>query len=314
MARVRALVSAGTGVPPDCVLVACSHTHGGPLMYDDFGDMPPAHEAYLETLYHYLAGAARQAATSAVPVHYGYGRQAVRLGANRRQRQADGSTRIGVDLQAPVAPWTDVIFFNRADGRGTLALLYQHAVHGTCLMGDNYLFTADAMGYAMRRIEDRLISSTALFLNGCAGNINPYPRGTFDLAQQHGSRLGNAVLKAVDQAGESRQKGRLRCVQHSVDLPLEAPEPLEKCTRDLARLERPYRQLQGAHHKNWTLARHYFAASARATAARDQDAAPGLAVEVQVIALDDIALVSLPGEIFVETGLAIAAASAHIDA
>ena len=309
VARVRTLVSAATGVPAGHVFLACSHTHGGPLMYDDFGAIPAAHEAYLETLYHYIAGAAQQAANGLIPVHYGYGRQEVKLGANRRERQADGSTRIGVDLQVPVAPWTDVVFFNRAAGGGTLALLYQHAVHGTCLVGDNYLFTADTMGYAMRHIEERLVGSTALFLNGCAGNINPYPRGTFELAEKHGNRLGAAVLKAVDKAGEMREKGRLCCVQHNFELPLEASESLEKCDRDLQQLEREYRKLQGAHHKNWSLARRYFAAKERLAAARDQDAATGQPVEVQVIALDDIALVSLPGEIFVETGFAIAAAS-----
>ena len=309
VARVRALVSAGTGVPAEHVFLACSHTHGGPLMYDDFGDMPSEHEAYLETLYHYLAGAARQAATSAIPVHYGCGRSGVRLGVNRRERQADGSIRIGVDFQGPVAPWADVVFFNRVDGGGTLALLYQHAVHGTCLMGDNYLFTADMMGYAMRLIEDRLASSTALFLNGCAGNINPYPRGTFDLAARHGSELGAAVLKALTSAGEIRKKGRISCVQHPVKLPLQAPESLEKSERDLACVEREYRQIQGAHHENWTLAQRYFTAKERVAAAREQDTAASLPIEIQVIAIDDIALVGLPGEIFVETGFAIAAAS-----
>ena len=84
------------------------------------------------------------------------------------------------------------------------------------------------MGCAMRFIEDRLASSTALFLNGCSGDINPYPRGTFYLAAKHGNQLGAAVLKAMTRAGEIRERGRISCVQYSVELPLQAPESLEK--------------------------------------------------------------------------------------
>ena len=122
VARVRELVTEATGVPAGHVFLACSHTHGGPLMYSDFAGFSAAHEAYLETLYHYIAGAAQQAANAAIPVRYGHARREVRLGANRRERQADGTTKIGVDLDAPVAPWTDVICFDRADGSGTLAI------------------------------------------------------------------------------------------------------------------------------------------------------------------------------------------------
>ena len=308
--RVRELVEAATGVPGSNVFLACTHTHGGPLMYSDFGELGAEHEAYLETLYHFMAGAALQAATAAIPVRYGHARREVRLGANRREHQPDGTTKIGVDLEAPVAPWTDVVCFDRLEGGGTLALLYQHAVHGTCLGGDNYLFTADIMGYAMRLIEDQLSGSTALFLNGCAGNINPHPRGTFALAERHGTRLGAAVLQAVTEIAEFREEGRLSCVQHAFELPLEDPPTLDEAERELAEIEPEYRQLEGAHHKSWTVSRRYFAARARAQAARNGEASSGgPAVEVQVIALDDIALVSLPGEIFVETGFAICEAS-----
>ena len=309
VARVRELVTEATGVPAGHVFLACSHTHGGPLMYSDFAGFSAAHEAYLETLYHYIAGAAQQAANAAIPVCYGHARKEVRLGANRRERQADGTTKIGVDLDAPVAPWTDVICFDRADGSGTLAMLYQHAVHGTCMQGDNYLFTADTMGYAMRLVEAQLESSTALFLNGCAGNINPHPRGTFGLARRHGTRLGAAVLQAVTEIADFREEGRLNCIQHECELPLEEARPLEECERDLTEIEPAYLALGGAHHKSWTLSRRYFAAKAQVEAARSGQLASGLPIEIQVVALDDLALVSLPGEIFVETGFAICASS-----
>src|SRR5204863_4958625 len=39
--------------------------------------------------------------------------------------------------------------------------------------------------------------AVALFLAGCGGDQNPYPRGTLDLARQHGEALANAVAAAL---------------------------------------------------------------------------------------------------------------------
>ncbi|MEE2656918.1 MAG: hypothetical protein VX733_00320 [Candidatus Latescibacterota bacterium] len=308
IARVRELVTQATGVPESCVFLAFTHTHGGPLMYSDFGELPEGLLAWQEALCHYMAGAALQAATNAIPVRYGYGRRNVRIGANRRERAPDGSTRIGVNPDGPIAPWVDVLFFDHAEDCGTLGLFYHHAVHGTSLVGDNYLFTADSMGYAMRLIEQQLSGSTALFLNGCAGNINPHPRGNYIHAERHGTRLGAATLQAIKDA-EVREGGRVRCAQHRFELPLEDPPSLSDCERQFAQIEPAYLALQGEHHRDWSVSRHYFAARDRVEAARKNAPASGLPVEVQAIAIDDIAMVSLPGEIFVETGFAIADAS-----
>lgn len=308
VARVRALVQAATGVPAAHVFLAFSHTHGGSLMYSDFSPLGEQVSTYIDAVSYYMAGAALQAVTSAEPVRWGTGRHPLQVGVNRRERQADGTTRIGVNPDGAVAPWVDTVWFEREAG-GPLAVLYQHAAHGTCLVGDNYLFTADWIGHAMQLIESQRSGETALFLNGCAGNINPHPRGTFALAKQHGTRAGEAVLQTALDRGELRRGGRLRCAQHAFELPL-APMPSPpECERELARWEPAFRQLKGEYHRNWQVCRHYVAAKERFDACQSGAVATGLPIELQVVALDDVALVGLPGEIFVETGLAIAEAS-----
>ena len=306
--RVRDLVNRATGVPAAHVFLAFSHTHGGPLMYTDFRELEEAEATFIDALCHFMAGTALQAATAAGPVRWGTGRRPLRVGVNRRERQADGTTRIGVNPEGPVAPWVDVVWFERLDGT-PLVVLWQHAAHGTCLVSDNYLFTADWMGVAMRKIEDERRGETALFLNGCAGNINPHPRGSYELAGMHGQRAGGAVLEIVGEAGEMRRGGRLRCASHAFELPLEPMPPLPECERELAEWEPAFRQLRGEFHRDWRVCRHYFAARERVEAHRSGSVASGLPLEIQALALDDVALVGLPGEIFVETGTAIAEAS-----
>jgi len=308
VARVRELVQTATGVPAANVFLAFSHTHGGPLMYSSFSELDAGLSAYIETVSHYMAGAALQAARAAAPIRWGKSRQPLQVGANRRERQADGTTRIGVNPDGPVAPWVDVLWFEHVDGT-PLVTIYQHAAHGTCLVGDNYLWTADWMGAAMRLIESELVGSTALFVNGCAGNINPHPRGTFQLAGDHGKRAGSAVLQAIAGMSDLRDSGRLRCARHAFELPLEPMPSQAECERDLAEWEPKYRELAGDHHRDWRTCRHYFAAQERLEALRTDTVSEGLPMDVQVVALDEVALVGLPGEIFVETGFAIAEAS-----
>ena len=46
VARVRELVTEATGVPGSHVFLACSHTHGGPLMYSDFAGFSAGHASW----------------------------------------------------------------------------------------------------------------------------------------------------------------------------------------------------------------------------------------------------------------------------
>jgi len=309
--RVRQRVTELIGLPGDRVFVSCSHTHGGPLMYSDFAAISARHQAYLDTLCLHLAGAVAEARAAAEPARLGQARTDVRLGANRRQRMPDGTTAIGVDLDAPVAPWVDVVFLERQSDESPLALLFQHAVHGTCLGGDNYQVTADTPGVAQALVERALPGVTALFMNGCAGNINPYPRGTFGLCQRHGARLGAAAVKAAMEVDEPTADVCVKCGQLSVDLPLAEALPADECERAYAEIAPAYEALQGETHRNWALSRRHADVLAQVEAARAGHVDTALPVQVQVIALNQLALVGLPGEIFVEIGQRIAAASPY---
>ncbi len=65
---------------------------------------------------------------------------------------------------------------------------------------------------------------TALFLNGCSGDINPDPRGTLELVQTHGRTLADVVEKTF--AGLRPIAGPLGFAYREIELPLvKAPTP-----------------------------------------------------------------------------------------
>ncbi|MGC8668622.1 MAG: neutral/alkaline non-lysosomal ceramidase N-terminal domain-containing protein [Chthonomonadales bacterium] len=234
--QVRQQVSEEVGIPPDGLMLNATHTHGGPNVraFNTMGSRDPA---YTEVLVRKIAGTVKQAADQLRPAQFVYGRAPLQLGINRRQRRkSDGRMVIGHNYGGPVAPWVDVL--GVLDARGEpFALLFSHACHGTTLGGDNLLITADFCGTAYQRIHAHT-SGTMMpfFLQGCAGNINPNPRGTFEHARNHGFMLADAALEALSKATPLKQP-ILSCEVTSVELPLLPPPPPEACDRAIAEWE-----------------------------------------------------------------------------
>lgn len=120
----------------------------------------------------------------------------------------------------PVDPQIGILRLDRTDGR-TLAVVYNFACHpiqGVPSDGN----TADITGFASRVIEDNLSEGAiALFLQGCAGDINPvwykdvdHPRD----AEPLGNMLGLSTLQALRKV-QVRNDNRLRMLNEVIELP-----------------------------------------------------------------------------------------------
>ena len=129
---VREAVGRLTDVPPDHVVIACSHTHYGPLTEPGREERTPQVESYLANLVHLLAGAVAMARATAVPCRLGYGQGEVRIGINRRERTADGRIILGQNPSGPVDPRVAVLRIDGVDGRPQAAIL-NYACHPVSL-------------------------------------------------------------------------------------------------------------------------------------------------------------------------------------
>lgn len=212
----RARLQSELGIPPEGVLINASHCHG----------------VVCGAIAERTVAAVKQALQSLVPVHAGAGSgHEDRIMENRRfklrnGREADERRAYAMPPDedvvgiGPVDPEIGVLRLDLTNGR-PLAVVYNFACHPIMGVpsGGN---TADLTGFASRTIEEALGGgAVALFLQGCAGDINPV--GYKDASRPHdaeplGHRLGLSALRAL-QASAPRPGAGLTVIRESVALP-----------------------------------------------------------------------------------------------
>lgn len=321
-ARVREACNAASGVPAENILVAFSHTHGGPQTDLRRGDSDDElKQAYGTVLVHKMAGTLSEAKRKAVPVRVGYGRQDCHFGENRREHKPDGTIAIGFNPDGPTAHFTDVIRLDRLDEK-PLAMVFSYASHGTTLRGDNLLYTADYPGPAKRFVEQQFPTALAAFIAFCSADIDPWPHGDFEKCERYGKQLGCAVAQAALDIEDMVEDVRIAVARHEFKLPLEEPPSLDEARERLAEARAAAdKELAEARHAagdkpvdekkalSWSTERTLRHAEALVEALQSGEAEFEIPVETQALAIGDCAIVGMPGEIFVKIGLAVAEGS-----
>lgn len=210
------------GLGPESLAFTATHTHCGPVvqsfrgrMYGIGDDLVDASLAYRDRLADDLVDVVGAALADREPATLSYSHARCGFAMNRRRPTPDGIRHTAypdgpVDHDVPVLA---------VASDGTLrAVAFGYACHATALRFDRYC--GDWAGFAMAAVEDRYPDATALFLTGCAGDQNPYPRRRLDVARDHGRSLANAVEAAVE-ARRRPVRGPLRLAHERVPLSFE---------------------------------------------------------------------------------------------
>jgi len=227
------------GLARDRVLLAFSHTHGGPMAGDlltSVGgpDMTEEHHRaladYTNVLLKKVAEAVESALKDLRPARLAFGRGEATFAMNRRQKTAKGYV-IAVNPEGPVDNDVPVLRVESAEG-ALRAVVFGYACHNTTLGQNVYALNGDYAGFAEAGLETRHAGAVALFVMGCGADANPHPRETVDLARQHGQTLVQVVDGVL--AGPMRPvSGGLRTAYETVSLPF-APPPTREALRALA--------------------------------------------------------------------------------
>jgi hypothetical protein len=220
------------GIKREHVLLNSSHTHTGPMLFLDGAGAEGMAEADVQRTIEYtrwlqdrVVEAVTQAAAKLEPVNLSWGGGVVHFVMNRREFTPTGVI-LGVNPRGLADRSVPVLRIDGADGK-LRAILFGAASHNTTLTGEHYEVSGDYAGFAQAWLEERHPGAHALFLLGCAGDANPYPRGTVELARKHGAALGEEVQRVL--ATKLRPvKGPLKVGFTRAALPLQEPPPREK--------------------------------------------------------------------------------------
>jgi len=309
----RKAVQEQSGIEGDHVMISGTHTHSGPqqprgsLMDDLTKVNSPPGVSYISALPGLIAQSVKEAKAKLAPA-----KAAVAMGRaegisfNRRVLRAGEAKAIwqpqkfnpATDKPAgPVDPEVGVLAFHGAGTDATpIASLLNFAMHPTSV-GGGVKISADYPGVFTKLVSERHgPSMISVFANGCCGNIN---HGDYFTGKRRSTlELGTALADATTAVWPNLK-------------PLNTFAP--RIRSELVTLQR--RKFSDADiAKAKDIAARMFTENlgtvpmAEAVCVMDTLAKQEvpLQVEVQVIAFsDDVAIVSLPGEIFVELGIAI---------
>ncbi|HAB17329.1 MAG TPA: neutral/alkaline non-lysosomal ceramidase N-terminal domain-containing protein [Verrucomicrobiota bacterium] len=182
---VRKRLSSRLGLPPERIAITVTHTHSAPCLTgaapNIFAiEIPPEDQAQIDVYTKFFTDRLEEAAVTAlqnrVPARLAWGQGTVTFAKNRRT--AGGPVDHDLPLLRVTAP----------DGR-LRAVLVSYACHCTTLGGDINAAHGDWAGVAAQAFERDHADAIALVAIGCGADANPEPRGTLELANQHGERL-----------------------------------------------------------------------------------------------------------------------------
>jgi neutral ceramidase len=313
VAEARKLIQKDCGIEGDHVMISGTHTHSGPQqprgsMMDEITKVnSPAGVSYTGMLPVWIAESVKQAKAKLMPVTasstlgraegISFNRRILREGQPEAIWQPQKLTP--KDRPAgPVDPEVGVLVFEAA-GKPVASLL-NFAMHPTSV-GGGVKISADYPGVFTKLVSERHgAEMISIFANGCCGNINH--NDYFTGKRRTTLELGTALADAVDAAWADLKPlttftPRIRSEQVVLKRRSFTEEQIAKAKEMAANMFT----------KNFGTVPMAETVCILETVAKQNE--PLLAV-VQVIAFsEELAIVALPGEIFVELGLALKTAS-----
>jgi hypothetical protein len=303
--QAKARAAELTGIPPENMMISATHTHYGPATITIFG--VEQDDSYCEWMAERIADAIRLAQLNlqAVVIGHGAGSEPNEV-HNRRWHMKDGSVRtnpgyLNADLLRPAGP-TDpevgLLAAMTADGRPAAAIM-NYALH---YVGGPYSnsISADYFGYACQALprmwgQDFL----AVLANGCCGDINncdfTRPAPTYPDPFYQARRVGNVVAAEAFKVWNQIRDWRDDAVLAAANAyPIFRRRTVTDEQR--ARMEELLNGPRDPSNREWMFALEHSRVDAKPLE---------WPIQIQALRVGDVAIVGLPGEVFVEIGLAI---------
>ncbi|HBJ83336.1 MAG TPA: hypothetical protein DDZ88_05575 [Verrucomicrobiales bacterium] len=207
---IRERIAAEAGIPRERILLNASHTHTGPalmLQRREGGtatdEQTAASIAYTRQLQDACVKLAGEAIGRLQAARLSVGGGVVNFPMNRREFTEKGII-LGVNPRGLVDRGVSVLRIEAADGK-LIGVLFRATCHNTTFGSKDNQISGDFAGSAQAHIERALPGVQAMFMQGFAGDTNPYPnslndpakRPAVEIARAHGAELGGEVVRVL---------------------------------------------------------------------------------------------------------------------
>jgi hypothetical protein len=340
--ELRSRIATVTGADPAGILLNWNHTHhappGGLSVHGSFGERDPepdtATAAYIEYLHGRIVEVCKLACERLEPACVRWGLGHADEAVNRRERDLDGQvTRIGWNAEGIVDLSVPILQSVRAEG-SAIATVVGYGCHTVTTGIDFPGYSPDYPG-PLRDLVRSVTGGECVFLQGAGGNV--MPRIAFDNECLEPSRLGQrlaleALHAVADRPAWPRRlvetsfgsgtvvllfrwrpsdgaEPQLEAVERRVSFPLLPLPSAGEITELRERAERELEQAEaaGASESELRMLRFHGFNWARRTEQEIHGGAPRTYAEgsAHAIRIGDGVIVTGPGEIFSEIGLAV---------
>jgi len=306
--RIRRAVAASLRLPPEQVMIACTHAHSTPDTVGSGFENPD----YLSSLVRTASDTIERAARNTRSSRLGWRKTRVRdIARSRRVKLKTGRVftvrysvpstwRVSADAisdRGDIDPDLTVIRIEDLDG-GLIAGLSNFGCHPSIALASEQV-SGDWSGEAMQAVEEVFGEETVfLATNGTGGDVDPTgeidPWGPRDqaAAARVGRIFASQVLELLERV-EVQDVTALAAARRLVELPVRE-DWLSLVEKEQARM---CQEFAG----QWELSD-----SIKETVVRRR-----IETEVQALRLGKLALIGLPGEVLVEMGQKIKAGNRH---
>ena len=297
---LRKAVAEAVGLSWEQVEFSVTHTHSGPMVSAAGLWGSPNEDFIEEQLIPGAVEVAKEAVRNAVPAKMGVATTESKVGINRRQITEEGELMLGQNPHGCYDPTMTVLAFKDAEDQPLLNVVH-YGCHGTA-GGKTAEITRDWMGIMVDAME-RETGALTLYINGAEGDVGPrlsngQTTGLGDIYYVH--ELGGVAAQDAVRAYRKIKDYRgvnFRYAVEEISLPYRPFPTLEELEKEIAKVEDPDALRS-------SVRRGYDTMVERAEFLRGGGVPDKAYTFTQtILALNDVALVPFPFEMFSEITL-----------
>lgn len=303
-AILRSAISQSSGIAPENLLIVSSHTHAGPAT-QFLRECGTPDESYVRWLYSTVKSTVKEASENMADASLSITKTTSNLGTNRRDWVLEQGKQQSKTSGVITDPEVTALIVEIDEKKPVV--LFNYACHGVVMGADNVDISADWIGAARNTLEETPAVGTAMFLQGCCGNINPTYRGTFQEVKRAGEAVAFPLLEALSNSTKIEDP-QIKVIWKIVELPFNPMPDIEEVEQEITfrREEISKQKAEGASKVAIGVNLAMLGWAEDALKAIENENAPShISMPLQAISIGDVILAAIPGEVFCEIGLAI---------